>query len=70
MSSEIEELKQYIEMKKSQLESAEREAHAWNAGKYKTSSNAKHSMILTKSIREELSELYSKLKQIQDRDTD
>ena len=63
MTSKIEEIESLIAKKEAQLVKAERESEAWNAGKYKTSSNAQMSKIMVSSLKKEIANLYIKLEQ-------
>lgn len=55
------ELTNKIQEKEGQLSQAQRESEAWSESKYKHFSNTLHSEILVKSLRDEISKLYSQL---------
>ena len=62
---EIAALKEKIKMKEADLYRAEKEANAWNKGKYQSHSNAKMSRLFVESSRKEISDLYTELSNLE-----
>jgi hypothetical protein len=59
--TEKQELMNKIQEKEAQLSQTQRESETWSKSKYKHSSNTLHSKIFVKSLRDEISKLYSQL---------